>query len=572
MMNRRSAIWSLASFPSALAIATRLPSNSLFAIDEKEIISSFDSVRYSPKGFASGVKIPHHLFASRLIALGLWQAAGRVVSRIILIGPDHFGAAVAPASLSRSSFMTSFGKIDIDTGAVDRLLRDRSLFATSDLFRNEHSILALLPFIKYIFAEASVIPVALSLADDEMTCNRIVRAIRPLISTETLVIQSTDFSHYLSHHDAQRRDQETLNILASTSPGKIFTLNQPAHLDSRAAQYVQLSLQQNLGAVTSVIANLNSAEIGGGSEWTTSYVVQAYSKDPTEVPARGFRRLFFGGDVLLGRGFTRLLENEVIRDEMIAKVLEITGGAPLVVNLEGIILDEVPVGSPSGAHIMVASQALPILNAMNVHAVVLANNHSLDFGVAALETTVSLLDAAGIRSLREGEILEVEGAQLAAFDLVSSRSDGTRPQPESTKFEVLEQTNSAPVFAFVHWGREYTNVMSNREWQWADLLRRYGVGCVIGCHSHRASPQLESVGRGFQQILFSLGNMVFDQTGEQTSGVLLEVRLFPQGTWFSRVIAIPNFYSRGLGRLRAIQPPTPAEEPEAKSPCCEEIV
>ena len=44
-------------------------------------------------------------------------------------------------------------------------------------------------------------------------------------------------------------------------------------------------------------------------------------------------------------------------------------------------------------------------------------------------------------------------------------------------------------------------------------------------------------------------SVLFDQPGSQSSGAVLEVRFFPQGTFFVRLIPIPNFYEQAL-RMR----------------------
>ena len=48
-------------------------------------------------------------------------------------------------------------------------------------------------------------------------------------------------------------------------------------------------------------------------------------------------------------------------------------------------------------------------------------------------------------------------------------------------------------------------------------------------------------------FVYSLGNFVFDQSRADATGALLEVRFFDQGTFFSRIIRIPNFYSNAVG-------------------------
>ena len=74
----------------------------------------------------------------------------------------------------------------------------------------------------------------------------LVDALALLVDSKTLVIQSTDFSHYLDHGKARRRDQQTMNTLALNDPEAVTRLRQPAHLDSKAAQFVQMALQRRV--------------------------------------------------------------------------------------------------------------------------------------------------------------------------------------------------------------------------------------------------------------------------------------------------------------------------------------
>ena len=57
---------------------------------------------------------------------------------------------------------------------------------------------------------------------------------------------------------------------------------------------------------------------------------------------------------------------------------------------------------------------------------------------------------------------------------------------------------------------------------------------------------LKALAGGESLLAYSLGNFLFDQPGPQSSGAVLEVRFFPQGTFFARLIPIPNFYDRAL--------------------------
>lgn len=55
----------------------------------------------------------------------------------------------------------------------------------------------------------------------------------PLVGRRTLIVQSTDFSHYLPLQVALQRDQRTLNVLSANSVDQMAALRQSDHLDSK---------------------------------------------------------------------------------------------------------------------------------------------------------------------------------------------------------------------------------------------------------------------------------------------------------------------------------------------------
>ena len=118
--------------------------------------------------------------------------------------------------------------------------------AESALFAKEHGVHAVLPFVARFFPKAKIVPVALRIDSKRQDWLTLVDALVPLVDSKTLVVQSTDFSHYLDHGKARRRDQQTMNTLAPGDPEAVARLRQPEHLDSRAAQFVQMALQRRL--------------------------------------------------------------------------------------------------------------------------------------------------------------------------------------------------------------------------------------------------------------------------------------------------------------------------------------
>jgi poly-gamma-glutamate synthesis protein (capsule biosynthesis protein) len=50
-------------------------------------------------------------------------------------------------------------------------------------------------------------------------------------------------------------------------------------------------------------------------------------------------------------------------------------------------------------------------------------------------------------------------------------------------------------------------------------------------------------------MVFSLGNLLFDQRGERVSSALVELRLFKQGTFATRLVPMPNLFELATGEM-----------------------
>jgi hypothetical protein len=100
---------------------------------------------------------------------------------------------------------------------------------------------------------------------------------------------------------------------------------------------------------------------------------------------------------------TKLARN-YFQQHLVEKVLKITGGARLIVNLEGVIMPEC--GQDLGPYdlCMDAGLALSLLKRLKVKAVILANNYNRDSGPAAYQNMVQSLQAGVIVPLESGKI------------------------------------------------------------------------------------------------------------------------------------------------------------------------
>lgn len=507
-----------------------------------------------PEG-VTGISVPHHLLAADLMARGFWAASAGKYRRIVILSPDHFRAVRGKFATASNPTDTAFGTVPGDPRMAGALLARTSLFEPARNLAHEHGIQALMPFVARFFPDTPVIPVVASISTGPADWDEAVDALSGIIDDQTLVIQSTDYSHYLPWSSAVRKDRETLAVIAANDFAKVAMLNQPDNMDSKAAQYIQMKLQATLfGASSAVIANGNSTQYGGMSNNTTSYIVTAYHRQAKALGAlqyAGQPTYYFAGDTLIGRYMADSLEDKDAARALSSSVLEITGGKPLIVNLEGSLAPDIVMGVSHTSHMMNAELAASILAAMNVKGASLANNHSLDFGISGFNETVATLRKLGIAPLQHGAVADFEGFSLLPMMLLPMAG---YPNHSTTDLSDLDKVctlgAAPPLVVFAHWGQEYTLEETARDRSIKQRLAACGVSLMIGGHSHVASNHIEIIA-GESLAVHSLGNFLFDQNSSRSSGAMLELRLFDQGTIGARLIPLPNFFEMGKALIEA---------------------
>lgn len=235
----------------------------------------------SASGRVSGLILPHHLLAADLIAKGFAHVREGGYRRIVILSPDHFSRGITSFSVPARDFLTPLGTVLLDREGAAALLRN-GLVSESSLFSHEHGVGALLPFIANHFPGAFVLPVAIGKRSTLEEWSVLAALLAPLAGNDALIVQSTDFSHYLDREETAKRDAESLAVILSCDPERAIPLRQPGHIDSRGALFVQMTLQRSLGARPSVVAHSSSFEynpIETEKSGGTSYFVIVYGAE-----------------------------------------------------------------------------------------------------------------------------------------------------------------------------------------------------------------------------------------------------------------------------------------------------
>ncbi|MCP4153071.1 MAG: AmmeMemoRadiSam system protein B [bacterium] len=124
-------------------------------------------------------------------------SAGDHIKRVILLGVSHRGGFYGAAVSSFDFNSTPLGKIPVDTATTKKLAKEKFFRLDDAALQNEHSLETQLPFLQKVFKNKNIRIVPILLGHLERKDFKSMAAIiKKYIDDKTLVVASTDFTHY----------------------------------------------------------------------------------------------------------------------------------------------------------------------------------------------------------------------------------------------------------------------------------------------------------------------------------------------------------------------------------------
>ncbi len=144
--------------------------------------------------------------------LSLPQTQREKITRIILLGPAHHFPANGMAITRADLWQCPLGAIEIDRDAAKIALQFDAVEENDIPHMNEHCLEVHVPFFKSFFPHAKLLPFAVT----NVEANSIAEILQALWGgEETLIVISTDLSHYNNYLEAQLLDHETAEWIES---------------------------------------------------------------------------------------------------------------------------------------------------------------------------------------------------------------------------------------------------------------------------------------------------------------------------------------------------------------------
>ena len=245
-----------------------------YPADKESLLSSIKDCfmhEYGPRALPplkeqikfTAIIVPHaaYTYSGPIAANSYYYASVLKPDLVILIGPNHYGLGSGIASM-KGIWQTPLGEVEIDGHAVDKVV-EVSKMVDIDPFAHsrDHCLEVQLPFLQFIYNNFKILPIVLWM-QDKRTAEDIGKALAEVARDKnTLLIASSDFTHYEPNEVAHKKDMELIRCIEDLDLLKYYTVIE--RLDLTACGY---------GAMASVIhaSKLLGAEKGELIRYATS--------------------------------------------------------------------------------------------------------------------------------------------------------------------------------------------------------------------------------------------------------------------------------------------------------------
>jgi AmmeMemoRadiSam system protein B len=190
--------------------------------DVQQYLQQSNQAHIDPTIIPKGIIVPHagYIYSGAIAASAykLILPLKDKINRVVLLGPSHRVAFSGLAVPESDVFNTPLGTIPVDQEAIKLLASLTQVTTSEQAHQEEHSLEVQLPFLQEILADFTLVPLVVG------DCERhdVAEVINALYGDEhTLIVISTDLSHFHSYNEAQGIDQATSDAIVNLKPDLI---------------------------------------------------------------------------------------------------------------------------------------------------------------------------------------------------------------------------------------------------------------------------------------------------------------------------------------------------------------
>jgi MEMO1 family protein len=174
-----------------------------------------------------GIVSPHagYVYSGAVAANGYYETSSMNFDRIVMIGPNHYGIGTGIATVRNGIWETPLGQVEVDSELTSQIAENSSILDFDELAHSrDHCLEVQLPFLQYIKKNQFKIVPIIMIMQDKVTASDIGESIaNSTRNLNTLLIASSDFTHYEPNDEAHRKDNELIKAILSLDISNFYT-------------------------------------------------------------------------------------------------------------------------------------------------------------------------------------------------------------------------------------------------------------------------------------------------------------------------------------------------------------
>ena len=209
----------------ALKIRQPAVAGSFYPADPKELAAMIDGMlaKAAPPQLEDVVAVvaPHagYIYSGPVAAYSYALLKGRKFDRVVVIAPSHYEGFGFSSVYDGAAYATPLGQVPVDHEFAARLakmsprIRLSSAGHTPSAEHPEHALEVQLPFLQRVLGQFTLVPIIMGDQSYD-ACRALGVALAKLVEgSRTLIVASSDLSHYHTYDEAERLDHKTLQAI-----------------------------------------------------------------------------------------------------------------------------------------------------------------------------------------------------------------------------------------------------------------------------------------------------------------------------------------------------------------------
>ncbi|MEA1925268.1 MAG: AmmeMemoRadiSam system protein B [Candidatus Altiarchaeota archaeon] len=203
---------------------------------------------------------PHagYAYSGSVAAYGYKQLRNKSYSKVIMLAPSHQYPFQGVSVGDYTHYRTPLGDVPVSDESFELVSESKLFYFLEEAHLREHSLEIQLPFLQMVLDDFFIIPLVFGrLSMDEIRCAADV--IIGHLNDETLLVVSTDLSHYHSYEEAISLDDECIKSILSMDMENALK----GEMCGKYAVLTAMEIAKKMGWSPQLLKYLNSGDVTG---------------------------------------------------------------------------------------------------------------------------------------------------------------------------------------------------------------------------------------------------------------------------------------------------------------------